>query len=157
MSKNSHPQVISLITSHMYSARNCFIIFRLNIEFPSPVLSISHLGQTNRTSSILSHPVKSRRRRSSWVLSDNEYPFAKELLRGSFWSTSSRFDPHVHPFIQFATRLRGEHIVVVFSLLGQSFFFAPTGILQTLPLPRQLVQDNFKPVLSKVELFEWLK
>lgn len=114
MSKNSHPQVISLITSHMYSARNSFIIFRLNIEFSSPVLSISHLGQTNRTSSVLSHPVKSRRR-SSWVLSDNEYPFAKELLRGSFWSTSSRFDPHVHPFIQFATRLRGEHIVVVFS------------------------------------------
>lgn len=66
MSKNSHPQVISLITSHMYSARHCFIIFRLNIEFSSPVLSISHLGQTNRTSSILSHPVKSRRR-SSWV------------------------------------------------------------------------------------------
>lgn len=142
-----------LITSHMTCKEllhHLPVKYWILVTIPSPVLPISHLGQTNRTSSVLSHPVKSRR--SSWVwattsIRSQRNCCAELLVYQSVVASRSS--------IQFSLRRDFEASTSSWStLLGQSFF---AGILQTLTLPRQLVQDNIKSRVIKSGIIRVVK
>lgn len=144
-----------LITSHMTCKEllhHLPVKYWILVTIPSPVLPISHLGQTNRTSSVLSHPVKSRR--SSWVWATTSIRSQRNCCAGaSGLPVSSRFT-FIHS-VQFSLRRDFEASTSSwFTLLGQSFF---AGILQTLTLPRQLVQDNIKSRVIKSGIIRVVK